>query len=178
MFYSSLHFAISNSSSYSNINLKAKQVKCLEAIYCGRDVVAVLPTGYGKSMIFHLLPALLQDKMSSHSGQSSSQVRSVVIVVSPLNALTKDQIRRVSQGTLKAAALNVKRKRNSADRDFELDIGDANVAHLKGANYDLVFTHPEAFLSCKEGMNLFQSTPYQRAVKAVVVDEAHCILEW
>ena len=129
-------------------------------------------------MIFHLLPALLQDKMSSHSGQSSSQVRSVVIVVSPLNALTKDQIRRVSQGTLKAAALNVKRKRNSADRDFELDIGDANVAHLKGANYDLVFTHPEAFLSCKEGMNLFQSTPYQRAVKAVVVDEAHCILEW
>ena len=28
-------------------------------IYCGRDCVAVLPTGYGKSMIFHLLPAFL-----------------------------------------------------------------------------------------------------------------------
>ena len=137
--------------------------------------MAVLPTGYGKSMIFHLLPALLHDKMSGQS-PSSSQVRPVVIVVSPLNALTKDQIRRISQGTLKAAALNVKRKRYSAD--LELDVGEANFTRLKDADYDLVFTHPEAFLSCKEGMNLFQSAPYQHAVKAIVVDEAHCILEW
>jgi superfamily II DNA or RNA helicase len=48
MFYSSLHFAIVNSN-YCNIILKPKQVKCLEAIYFGRDVVTVLPTGYGKS---------------------------------------------------------------------------------------------------------------------------------
>ena len=64
--------------------------------------MAVLPTGYGKSIIFHLLPALLHDKIKM-SGQSPS--RPVVIVVSPLNALSKDQIRRISQGTLKAAAL-------------------------------------------------------------------------
>ena len=172
MFYSSLQFAISNSC-YSGFNLKAKQVKCLEAVYCGRDVVAVLPTGYGKSIIFHLLPALLHDKIKM-SGQSPS--RPVVIVVSPLNALTKDQIRRISQGTLKSAALNVKRKPYSAD--FELDVGEANPSLLKSAEYDLVFTHPEAFLSCKEGMNLSQSAPYQHGVQAIVVDEAHCILEW
>ena len=118
MFFSSLHFAIS-SSSYSNINLKAKQVQCLEAIYRGRDVVAVLPTRYGKSLIFHILPALLCDKMN---GQSlSSQVHAVVIVVSPWNALIKDQIRRSSEGSLKAAALSVKKKRNSID--LELDVG-------------------------------------------------------
>ena len=74
-------------------------------------------------MIFHLLPA------ASQSGQSSPQVRPVVIVVSPLNALTKDQIRRVSQGTLNAAALNVKRKRNSADRDFELNMA-TQISHI------------------------------------------------
>ena len=50
MFFSSLHFA-----SYCNINFKAKQVRCLEALYFGKDVVAVLPQGYGKIMIFHLL---------------------------------------------------------------------------------------------------------------------------
>ena len=50
MFFSSLHFA-----SYYNINFKAKQVRCLEALYFGKDVVAVLPKGYGKIMIFHLL---------------------------------------------------------------------------------------------------------------------------
>ena len=42
MFYSSLQAAISHSI-YSNVNLKVKQVICLEAIYYGRDVVAVLP---------------------------------------------------------------------------------------------------------------------------------------
>ncbi|KAK2549364.1 RecQ-like DNA helicase Blm [Acropora cervicornis] len=95
MFYSSLHFAILTSS-YNNINVKPKQVKCLEAVYNGRDLVAVLPTGYGKSMIFHLLP---------------------------------DQIRRISQGKLKAAALNIKRKQNSAD--LELDVGEASFSRLK-----------------------------------------------
>lgn len=55
-------------------------------------------------MTFHLLPSLLHDKMSGQS-PSSSQVCPVVIVVSALKAPTKDQIR-ISQGTLKAAALN------------------------------------------------------------------------
>ena len=88
-------------------------MKCLEAVYNGRDLVAALPTGYGKSMIFHLLPALLYDKERSES-RNSALLRPIVIVVSPLNALTKDQIRRTSQGTLKAAAINIKKKQNSA----------------------------------------------------------------
>ena len=178
MFFSNLQFAISINRSYSNINFKPKQVKCLEAIHCGRDVVAVLPTGYGKSMIFHLLPAMFQGRDKIIGGSRSSlQVRPVVIVVSPLNALIKDQIRRISQGTLTAAALNVKRNRSNSG-NFDLEVGDANFSQLQNAEYDIVFTHPEAFLSCKQGMDLFQSSPYQLAVKAVVVDEAHCILEW
>ena len=44
MFFTSLHSSISCSSHW-NVNLKPKQVKCLEAVYSGRDVVAVLPTG-------------------------------------------------------------------------------------------------------------------------------------
>ena len=83
MFYSSLQAAVSNSI-YSNINFKVKQVVCLEAIYRGRDVVAVLPTGYGKSMIFHLLPSLFLDKIKCESQVAPSPV---IIVVSPLNAL-------------------------------------------------------------------------------------------
>ena len=65
MFYSSLQAAISHSI-YSNVNLKVKQVIGPEAIYHGRDidVVAVLPTGYGKSVIFHLLPSLFLDKIN------------------------------------------------------------------------------------------------------------------
>ena len=45
-------------------------------------------------------------------------------------------------------------------------------------SYDIAFTNPEAFISCKEGMDLFEIKPYQSAVRVVVVDKAHCISEW
>ena len=72
MCLSSLHFAITVNSSYSNMNLKAKQVKCLEALYFGKDVVAVLPTGYGKSMIFHLLPTTLGTRSEERKDEPKS----------------------------------------------------------------------------------------------------------
>ena len=59
--FSSLHFAIVTNviySSYWNIKLKPKQVQCLKAIYSGKDTISVLPTRYGKSIIFHHLPGL------------------------------------------------------------------------------------------------------------------------
>ncbi|XP_068692465.1 ATP-dependent DNA helicase Q1-like [Montipora foliosa] len=175
MFFSNLQRAISESS-YWNVNLKPKQVKCLEAIYLGRVVVAVLPTGYGKSIIFHLLPVLLFGKVNSAPFQSCGTIHPIVIVVSPLNALIQDQIRRSNQGSIKAAILNVKKKENSDD--VELDLADSNSSLLREGRYELVFTHPEAVLSCKEGLELLRSSPYQRSVQAIVIDEAHCILEW
>ena len=178
MFYSSLHYAIVNSS-YWNINLKPKQAQCLEAIYLGRDTIGVLPTGYGKSIIFHLLPGMFFDKINSRAARSSSAsiINPVVVVVCPLNSLISDQIRRSNEGKVKAVVLNMKRSNNSDD-DFELDSTQTNSLLLKEAKYDIVFTHPEAVLSCQKGIELFQSAPYQRCVQALVVDEAYCILEW
>ena len=144
---------------------------CLEAIYRGRDVVAVLPTGYGKSIVFHLLPSLFLEKMC----RSRAAPSPVVIVVSPLNALIKDQIRRLREGNVKATVLNVTKKNSG---DLELDSSDANPSELRQAKYEIVFAHPEAFLSCKKGIEILQSEPYQRNVCAIVIDEAHCILEW
>lgn len=179
MFFSSLHFAIENST-YCNINLKPKQVKCLESIYLGRDTIGVLPTGYGKSIIFHLLPGLFRAKHKSQAqvtGSSASVINPVVVVVSLLNSLISDQIRRSTEGKVKATILNVRRSKNS-EEDLELDSRETDSSHLKEAKFDLVFTHPEAVVSCQKGIELFQSEPYQRAVQAVVVDEVHCILEW
>ena len=171
MFYSSLYFAIVNSHLYSSIILKPKQVmKCLEAVYFGRDVIAVLPTGYGKSLIFHLLPSLFYDKLTSASNK-----RAVVIVVSPLNALIENQIKKSYQGNIKAGILNVKKGKD--DEDLRLKLVGTDLL-LRDAMYDIIYRHPEAFLSCKEGMELLQSVPYQKSVRAIIVDEAHCILEW
>ena len=137
MFYSSLQAAISHSI-YSNVNLKVKQVICLEAIYHGRDVVAVLHTGYGKSVIFHLLPSLFLDKINY---EREAAAHPVVIVVSPLNALIKDQIRRLQEGNVKAAILNVKKKTNS--EDLELDLSDANLSpRSRSLSIDKILTKP------------------------------------
>ena len=80
---------------------------------------------------------------------------------------------------MKATILNMKRSRNSDDDvELALDSSQTNSLLLMEAKYDIVFTHPEAVLSCQKGIELFQSAPYQRCVQAIVVDEAHCILEW
>lgn len=50
------------SAGYADVILKVKQVICLEALYLRKDVVAVLPTGYGKSLVFHVLPRLLKER--------------------------------------------------------------------------------------------------------------------
>ena len=147
---------------------------CLEAIYHGRGVVAVLPTGYGKSVMFHLLPLLFLDKINC--GRRAAQSHPVVIVVSPLNALIKDQIRNLKEGNVNAAILNMKNKTNL--EDLELHFSDANLTQLSDAIYEVIFTHPEAFISCKQGLELFQTEKYQRNVHAIVIDEGHCILEW
>ena len=57
-FLSCLEFAVLNSL-YQETILKPKQVLCLESLYLQNDVMCVLSTGYGKSLIFHLLPMLL-----------------------------------------------------------------------------------------------------------------------
>ncbi len=56
-----LHFSIIHSL-YSTVILKPKQVICLEKIFLGKDLLPVLPTGYGKSLIYQLLPLILFHK--------------------------------------------------------------------------------------------------------------------
>ena len=91
-------------------------MKCLESIYCGRDVVAVLPTAYGKSIIFHLLPSLLATKFASSTSYSHCW---------------NDQIRRTSLETVKAAALSIKRKRNSEDLDSSMGLTGLRDSHVR-----------------------------------------------
>ena len=59
---------------------------CLENLFLNKDVLAVLPTGFGKSLIFHLLPALLYAKKYGVP-KDTENISSIIVVVSPLNAL-------------------------------------------------------------------------------------------
>ena len=68
---------------FDNIILKVKQFTCLKTIQLKRDLVAVLPTGYGKSLVFQVLPGLLKERDAKSTVDTVGP--SVVVVVSPLN---------------------------------------------------------------------------------------------
>ena len=80
-----------------NLNVKPKQLLCLEKLLNREDVFVVFPTGYGKSLIYQLLPYLMFDENETESvNERTCRDFSIVIVVSPLVSLMKDQVAHMS----------------------------------------------------------------------------------
>ena len=159
--------------------------------------MCVLPTGYGKSLIFHLLPMMLFAKFKLRAeqfqhGYSAALVDAIAIVVSPLNSLMNDQISKLQMSGIRASILNVKVKGSRraendnehewADEednmDVDIDFRQCEEKRLRDGHYHIVFAHPETLISSKYGRELLLSKTYQENVVALVVDEAHCIVEW
>jgi ATP-dependent DNA helicase RecQ len=119
-----------------------------------RDVLALMPTGGGKSLCFQL-PALLQP--------------GVTLVVSPLIALMQDQVRQLQNNGIPAAFVN-----SSLDG---AEIQRRTQALLRG-EYKLLYLAPERLL-----LQEFFDGPLRRlisgiGINAFVIDEAHCVSEW
>ena len=196
-FFSCLEFAVLNSI-YENRILKPKQVLCMECLYLKEDLMCVLPTGYGKSLIFHLLPMLLFAKYNlgsdvfqiwrrawrSSKEISMAGINSIIIVVSPLNSLMNDQIARLRESSgIQASVVDVKELTRDEDDDddvfnVDIDFRLCEKRKLRDGDYQIVFSHPEALISSKYGRELLLSQTYQKNVVAVVIDKAHCILDW
>ena len=192
-FFQAVRYAL-DVTSYDSVFLKVKQFKILEACMLRQHVIGVLPTGYGKSVIFHLLP-YMWDYMCNDKRETS-----IVIVISPLNALIEDQVNSLKERGIKAGVLRTSRaeKINAAnsqnDDSGSEDENEVSVVSEKKPNYcisepelfkcvqegefKLLFTHPEAFISCKDGRKVLQSDLYQNRVAFCVIDEAHLIKEW
>ena len=196
-FLACLEFAVLNSAYHNNI-LKPKQVICLESIYLGKDVIFILPTGYGKSLIFHLTPMLMfakdyikrTDSPSSwkSNGICTEDVSTIVIVVSPLNSLIQDQISRLKSCGLRASAISINIGELEEITDNDVNLGSTPLYNcdfrlcekdrlLKG-QYHIVFAHPESIISTKFGRDMILSETYKERVVSIVIDEAHCILDW
>lgn len=125
------------------------QEEIIQSILEGRDVMAVLPTGGGKSLCFQL-PTLL--------------LSGITLVISPLISLMKDQVDGLKKMGLAAAAGNSATSQAQASEIFNL----ALCGQLK-----LLYVAPERL-----EMEEFISFLSRVKISLVVVDEAHCISQW
>ena len=130
-----------------NLILKPRQKEALQSIvFKGQDCLIALPTGYGKSLIYQMLPSLF-DKISARN--LSSKDKSIVIVVSPLNALIDDQINKLKSAGVNCTSLRV--CGDEVDGAFEEKI----LEDLQAGKFELVFTHPEVAVSNRQCRDLF-----------------------
>ena len=117
--------------------------------------------------------------------------KSIAVIISPLNALIEDQVSiNLNARGVRAGIIEDDEKEllHSEDESDLLDTfkttcnygiaENETLNSIQKAEIKLLFTHPEAFISCKDGTKLFQSDFYQERVMFRVIDEAHLVYEW
>ena len=179
-FINAVRYALDKSN--YNLFLKVKPYKVLESLVLGRDTVAVLPTG--KSVVFHLLPFIF-DFFNAKGGDIRET--SIVLVLTPLNALIEDQMACLRRNGIKADVLNTNdvKQTNPDNQDDGVDNEAGNNTEEESSsktiierNAKLVFAHPEAVISSRKGRKVLLSDVFQQRVVACVIDEGHLIDEW
>ena len=140
-------------------SLKAKQREAVELFLNGRDTFVSLPTGYGKSLCYCLLPFAF-DALRGAAG------RSIVICISPLTALMLDQRNKY---TLRGLATEFV---GEAQDDPEV------LRNVQEGKYQLMYVSPESIIGDTRWREMLHTQVYQENLVAFVVDEAHCVKKW
>lgn len=134
---------------WGHTSFRPKQEAIITSVLDGKDTVALLPTGGGKSICFQI-PALAQE--------------GICIVISPLVALMTDQVKNLQEKGIKALAITG--GKSFTEVNTLLD-------NASFGNYKFLYISPERLQQ-----ELVQNTIKRMNVNCIAVDEAHCISQW
>jgi len=131
-------------------SFRSKQKEIIDSVLAGRNTLAILPTGAGKSLCFQI-PAFAFDGLT--------------IVVSPLIALMKDQVDNLrKKGVREVVYINSMQKRSTKERIYKL---------LRDAKLKMLYVAPETFVD-----NKLMSILKTCNISLIAIDEVHCISIW
>ncbi len=125
------------------------QEAVIDMILQGRDVMAVMPTGAGKSVCYQV-PALL--------------LSGITLVISPLISLMKDQVQALNQAGIHAAYINSSLSETQIAKALQL---------AAGGQYKIIYVAPERLETAG-----FLRFAMHAEISMLTVDEAHCISQW
>jgi bloom syndrome protein len=140
--------------------LKEKQKKVILEFMLGNDVFCCLPTGYGKSLCYALLP-LLYDSIRCAAP-------SIVVCISPLIALMIDQKEKFTKMGISTEFIS----------QTYLDLDGPGINAIKEGAVQLLFISPESLLNNRQWRSLLLSEVYNKNLVCVAIDEAHCVPKW
>lgn len=130
-------------------NFKTGQEQVIDTIRDGQDVLAIMPTGAGKSICYQV-PALLFE--------------GITLVISPLISLMQDQVKSLNEAGIHAAYINSSLS--------EMQISKA-LQNARRGHYKIIYVAPERLESAE-----FVEFAVNIRISMVTIDEAHCISQW
>ena len=134
---------------FGHTSFRTGQEEAINALLAGRDVLAVMPTGAGKSVCYQI-PAMM--------------MQGLTIVISPLISLMKDQVESLHQAGIPAACINS----SMTSDEYQIVMQEA-----KQGYYRLLYVAPERLMT-----ESFLRFAVNAPIVMITVDEAHCVSQW
>ncbi|CAC5417453.1 recQ [Mytilus coruscus] len=153
--------------------LKPQQTRTLLASI-QNDVLSILPTGYGKSLIFECLPRVVS---------LSRKLPSAIILVSPLNSIILEQVSRYNDLAIEVTEqfLNNLKIHHSLCSSTTINSNNCScqgvVKQFTTGTFMFLIGHPEQMIH-KDLFKELRHDRYQTLLTHLVIDEAHCVEKW